>query len=73
MTATIHQQATHLLDTPRGVRSNKGEIDNQYIGWLRPTSKDTSIEEMRQILDEDGYLFVKGLLPRDDVVNMRRQ
>ena len=33
----------------------------------------SEVEEMRQILDEDGYLFVKGLLPRDDVVNMRRQ
>lgn len=29
--------------------------------------------EMRKRLEEDGYVFVKGLLPREDVLNVRRE
>ena len=40
---------------------------------LRPTAKGTPLSEMRRRLDEDGYLFVKKLIPRADVLKVRKQ
>jgi phytanoyl-CoA hydroxylase len=31
------------------------------------------MEEMRQRLGQDGYLFVKGLIPREDVLDEREK
>jgi hypothetical protein len=31
------------------------------------------MEEMRQRLEQDGYLFVKGLIPREDVLDEREK
>jgi phytanoyl-CoA hydroxylase len=56
------------------LRSQSGTpIDSELIGHLRPTAIDTPLEEMRRRFREDGYVFVKGLLPRDDVLDMREQ
>ena len=68
-TATeITQEPTRLA-----VKGIKGSIQEEQLGRLRPTPKDTPIEEMRRRLDEDGYLFVKNLIPRADVYNVRKQ
>jgi phytanoyl-CoA hydroxylase len=41
---------------------------------LRPTDpQSTSLEEVRRRLQEDGYVFLKGLLPRADVMRMREK
>jgi len=34
---------------------------------------DTPLDEMRERLEKDQYLFVKGLIPREDVMKMRAQ
>ncbi|KAK4972543.1 hypothetical protein LTR66_011309 [Elasticomyces elasticus] len=55
------------------LRSNYGNyIDSTSVGWMRPTPIDTSVEEMRRRFDEDGYLFVKSVMPREDVLDMRQ-
>lgn len=59
------------LRLPERVRAIEGTIPQPLLGWLRPTSADTPIEEMRRRLFEDEYVFVKGLLPRDDVLRTR--
>jgi len=41
------------------------------LGWLKPSSADTPIEELRRRLFEDEYVFVKGLIPRDSVLQIR--
>ncbi|KAJ5698969.1 phytanoyl-CoA dioxygenase [Penicillium macrosclerotiorum] len=53
------------------VRSNQGPTVR--AGWLRVTPKDTHFDEMRKRLREDGYVFVKGLLPRDEVQRVREE
>jgi phytanoyl-CoA hydroxylase len=64
--------ATMTLEPPV-VGSNEGKIPRQYIRWLSPTPRDTPVPEMRARLERDGYLFVKGLLPRQDVLDVRRE
>ncbi|KAJ9643997.1 hypothetical protein H2201_006674 [Coniosporium apollinis] len=53
------------------LHSSGGPIDEDSLGWLEPTSKDTSAEQMRERYNRDGYLWVKGVLPKDDVWKMR--
>ena len=72
-TVTIAKTATPSDRTVPVVGSNQGKVDPQYIKWLRPTPRDTPLDEMRKRLADDGYLFVKGLLPREDVLNVRRE
>ncbi|KAJ5706826.1 hypothetical protein N7488_006627 [Penicillium malachiteum] len=53
------------------VRSNQGPpVPAQ---WLRPTPKDTSFAEMQRRLRTDGYVFVKNLLPREEVQRVRKE
>lgn len=56
---------------PDHIRANQGCVSQPQLGWLRPTFADTPIEEMRHRLAEDDYLFVKGLIPRSDILQMR--
>ncbi|KAL3260760.1 hypothetical protein ABHI18_004297 [Aspergillus niger] len=53
------------------LKSNFGPMLPEKIGCLQPTSKDTPIEVMRERLIRDGYLFVKQLLPRNQVLECR--
>lgn len=61
------------LAVPSGIGANQGVIKNEHIQRLRPTPKDTPISEIRKRLKEDGYIFMKGLIPREDVLNVRKQ
>lgn len=61
------------LAVPSGIGANQGVIKNEHIQRLRPTPKDTPISEIRRRLKEDGYIFMKGLIPREDVLNVRKQ
>lgn len=51
---------------------NDGPLVPEATGSLRPTTLDTPIEEVRRRYREDGYVFLKGLLPREDVLEARR-
>ena len=50
-----------------------GVLDESSIGWLRETPATTSIEDMRRRYQEEGYVFVKKLIPRDDVLDVREE
>jgi len=52
---------------------NDGPLEPGQFAELKPTALDTPIEEARRRYDEDGYLFVKGLLPREDVLKAREE
>lgn len=52
---------------------NDGLLTADQFGDLKPTSLDTPIEHARQRFQEDGYLFVKGLIPRQDVLKAREE
>lgn len=49
-----------LLDTP------------DRLGWLIPSTPSASIETLREQYRAQGYLWLKGLLPREQVMAFRR-
>ncbi|KAH8147212.1 uncharacterized protein LAJ45_08690 [Morchella importuna] len=53
--------------------ANDGLLEPQDLAPLRPTPLDTSTDEMRHRFTTDGYLWIKGLLPRADVLTMREK
>ena len=56
------------------IRSNEGQyIPTESVGLLKTTSIDEPIEEIRRRYEEDGYVWVKGIIPREDVLDMREQ
>ena len=78
MAAVVQHQPTpaHELAYEPGqlpkLRSNYGShLDEQTVGWMLETPIDTPLEEMRRRFEEDGYVFVKNVMPREDVLDMR--
>lgn len=52
---------------------NDGPLDADQVGYLKPTALDTPLEEIRRRYQEDGYVFLKGLIPREDVLKARSE
>ncbi|KIW48895.1 uncharacterized protein PV06_01454 [Exophiala oligosperma] len=52
---------------------NDGPLSPEEWTDLTPTTLDAPIEEVRRRFREDGYLFLKGLLPRADVLKAREE
>jgi phytanoyl-CoA hydroxylase len=52
---------------------NDGELGQQDFSTLRSTTLDTPFDEARKRYSDDGYLFVKGLIPREDVLKAREE
>jgi ectoine hydroxylase-related dioxygenase (phytanoyl-CoA dioxygenase family) len=49
------------------------DMDEDKIGWLRESSDaQEDFEELRRRFEEDGYLYMKGYLGRDNVLEARR-
>lgn len=49
---------------------NDGMLKPENVDYLRPTSSDTPLEEIRQRYNDDGYVYMKGILPRADVLKV---
>ncbi|MBA3710315.1 MAG: phytanoyl-CoA dioxygenase family protein [Planctomycetes bacterium] len=49
------------------------ELGGDYLGELRESQADADVGELRARMDEDGYLFIRGLHHRDDVLAARRE
>ena len=50
---------------------NDGLLEPEQVARLRPSDPTLPVEELRKRLEEDNYLFLKGLLPREDVLKAR--
>ncbi|KAI0839367.1 hypothetical protein F5Y06DRAFT_265242 [Hypoxylon sp. FL0890] len=50
---------------------NDGLLNLEQVGYLHPSSPSEPLDDLRQRFERDGYLFLKGLLPRDDVLKAR--
>lgn len=51
-----------------------GPLQPEDIAYLRPSDPNiTPIDELRNRYNEDGYLFLKQLLPREDVLRARER
>ncbi len=56
------------------LRSNQGSyVDRSSTGWMRSTLTGIPLQEMRRRFKEDGYIWVKNVMPREDVYDMREQ
>lgn len=59
---------------PTGMAFNNGDrLSHDKVGLMQPTLKDAPFDEMRQKMKETGYVFIKGLIPRDDVLCVREK
>lgn len=52
---------------------NDSPLKSTEVAPLKQSSPDEPIEDLRRKYEEDGYVFLKGLLPRNDVLKCREQ
>ncbi|TVY47530.1 hypothetical protein LOCC1_G003702 [Lachnellula occidentalis] len=52
---------------------NDGQLKPQNVDYLKPTTLDTPVEEIRRRYKEDGYVYMKGVLPREDILKVREE
>ncbi|KAL4885461.1 hypothetical protein BJY04DRAFT_214259 [Aspergillus karnatakaensis] len=69
--ATLPTPETDLQE--KNFYVNDGLLPPESIGLLEPATLDTPLEEMQRRYHEDGYLLVKNVLPREDVLRVRRK
>ncbi|KAJ5794179.1 hypothetical protein N7457_000778 [Penicillium paradoxum] len=50
---------------------NDGPLTSENTAFLRPSEPTLPLEELRERYEEDGYLFLKQILPREDVLSAR--
>ncbi|KAM5341537.1 hypothetical protein ACJ41O_014568 [Fusarium nematophilum] len=55
-----------------GYLVNDGILKPDMTAALRPSYPSEPIEQLRARYEKDGYLFLKGLLPRSDVLDCRQ-
>ncbi|KAI9755034.1 MAG: T-complex protein 1 subunit beta [Chaenotheca gracillima] len=54
------------------LRANHGQhLDHGSVGWMRASPCTLPMEELRKRYEEDGYVWVKNLMPREEVYDMR--
>ena len=71
--APAHEINLPTQQLPR-LHFNRGKnVDLSSTGWMLHTPVDTPLEVMRKRYDDTGYLWVKNLLPREAVYEMREQ
>ncbi|NRA38040.1 MAG: phytanoyl-CoA dioxygenase family protein, partial [Planctomycetes bacterium] len=61
MLSTAHQ--VHIINAP---------VENEMLAEVRSSFPDEDIAVLRQRLEVDGYLCMRGLLPREAVLGARR-
>lgn len=72
MPSAIHEDAERV-DFGKELFVNDGRLEPAMIGRMRKTTLGTAIEEIRRRYEEDGFVYVKGVLPREDVLTARRK
>ena len=58
------------LDEPL-LAVNDGVLNPEDIALLTPSDPNLHVEELRKRYKRDGFLYVKNLLPREDVLKAR--
>ncbi|KAK5678754.1 hypothetical protein LTS10_009198 [Elasticomyces elasticus] len=65
--------ATRTIEALPPLFVNDGQLDDDQVGILRPSTLDLPIDELRERFEADGYLYVKSLLPREVVLKARHE
>lgn len=60
------------IDLDKHIYVNDGPLASSEKTLLEPSDPALPMEELRRRFKENGYLFLKGLLPREDVLKARR-
>ncbi|OAA57595.1 Phytanoyl-CoA dioxygenase [Niveomyces insectorum RCEF 264] len=58
-----------ILEKP--IYVNDGPLRPSEYAFLQPSDPSLPLDELRRRLETEGYLFLKGLLPRNDVLTCR--
>ncbi|KAI9166365.1 hypothetical protein HJFPF1_02465 [Paramyrothecium foliicola] len=61
----------HSVDQATLLTVNGGQL--QDVKYLRVSQPDEPLEELKERFNKDGYLFIKQLLPRADVLKSREE
>jgi phytanoyl-CoA hydroxylase len=51
---------------------NPPQIPNHHLSWLPSLPADAPIEDIRAAYERDGVVHIRGLLPRQEVLGVRR-
>jgi phytanoyl-CoA hydroxylase len=70
--ATLSDQGVPSLHGEK-LYVNDGLLRPDQVGELKQSSPDLPIDEIRRRYNEDGYVFLKGLLPKEDVLKAREE
>ena len=68
------QPAHELVYRPAPLQKTNegGHIDPKMVSWLKATPNDTPLSEIRSRYERDGYVWLKNIIPRDTVLEMRK-
>src|SRR5690349_21637812 len=60
---------------PSALISNGYTLDPSpdRLGWLEPSDPNTKFSILREKLDAEGYIWLKGFLDKDFVLDLRRR
>ncbi|KAF2092712.1 hypothetical protein NA57DRAFT_69636 [Rhizodiscina lignyota] len=68
-----HSTVPERVEVKEQLYVNDGPLKPEQVGLIRPVARDTPIEELQRRLEEDGFLLVKGVIPREDVLRAREK
>ncbi|KAL8709876.1 MAG: hypothetical protein Q9220_005492 [cf. Caloplaca sp. 1 TL-2023] len=69
----LNEEHDGTPDGPKVHSSHGGNMDTSSIAWMESVDLWTPLREMRKRYKRDGYVWIKNLIPREDVLKMREQ
>ena len=64
---------SRILDIQLSSNGYDLQMTPDRLGWLTPTDPGTPMAQLREQYQEQGYLWLKGILPRQKVLDFRRR
>lgn len=55
-----------------GLISRAPQIPSHHLSWLKSLPADAPIEDIRAAYKRDGVVHIRGLLPREQVLGVRK-
>src|SRR5450432_2043380 len=74
MNMVFRRNVLSLFSFAQPLMSNGSPLatDPQRLGWLEPSDPTVSMSHLRAQYQAQGYLWLKGLLPRQEILAVRR-
>ncbi len=63
----------HVFETNLSSNGYNLDMSPKRLGWLTPSDPGQPVQRLREIYQAQGYLWLKGILPRQKVVDFRRR